>query len=96
MCRSPSGGGRATQRRARRVGFALPPIIVTLATMSLWQGVALLVLPQPGGEIPEMLPEVLSGSYILPVALWLIIAVLGFGDVGDEHAVRPASARDRR
>lgn len=61
------------------VGFALPPIIVTLATMSLWQGVALLVLPQPGGEIPEMLPEILSGSYILPIALWLIIVVLGFG-----------------
>jgi ribose transport system permease protein len=61
------------------VGFALPPIIVTLATMSLWQGVALLVLPQPGGEIPEVLPEILSGSYILPVALWLIIVVLGFG-----------------
>ncbi len=26
----------------------LPPIIVTLATMSIWQGVALVVLPDPG------------------------------------------------
>lgn len=61
------------------IGFALPPIIVTLATMSLWQGVALLVLPQPGGDIPEALPELLASSYGVPTALWLIVAVFVAG-----------------
>ena len=34
------------------VGLRLPPIIVTLATMSIWQGVALVLLPDPGGAVP--------------------------------------------
>ncbi len=38
------------------VALGLPPIIVTLATMSIWQGVALLVLPDPGGTVPRHLP----------------------------------------
>jgi ribose transport system permease protein len=61
------------------VGFALPPIIVTLATMSLWQGVALLILPQPGGDIPEELPELLASSVGVPTALLLILAVFAAG-----------------
>jgi ribose transport system permease protein len=61
------------------VSFRLPPIIVTLATMSLWQGVALLVLPQPGGDIPEILSDTLSGGEIVPNALWLILAVVAIG-----------------
>ncbi len=47
--------------------------------MSLWQGVALLVLPQPGGDIPEALPELLASSYGVPTALWLIVAVFVAG-----------------
>jgi ribose transport system permease protein len=61
------------------VWFALPSIIVTLATMSLWQGVALLVLPQPGGDIPDALPALLSSSFGIPTALWLIVAVFVAG-----------------
>ena len=39
------------------VGLGLPPIIVTLATMSIWQGVALVVLPDPGGSVPSVYQE---------------------------------------
>ena len=31
----------------------LQPILVTLATLSIFQGIAIRVLPQPGGQVPE-------------------------------------------
>ena len=40
----------------------LQPIVVTLATLAIWQGVALLVLPQPGGSIPPGFSNLLAGS----------------------------------
>ena len=40
----------------------LQPIVVTLATLAIWQGVALLVLPQPGGSIPSGFSNLLAGS----------------------------------
>lgn len=55
------------------VRFTLPPIVVTLASMSIWQGVALLILPNPGGDIPEVLSDLLSGDVAgVPVALMLL------------------------
>lgn len=48
------------------VGIGLPAIIVTLATMSIWQGVALLVLPNPGGTIPAIYQDVLIGGFSAP------------------------------
>ncbi len=33
----------------------LQPILVTLATLSIYQGVAIRVLPQPGGQVPRRL-----------------------------------------
>lgn len=40
----------------------LQPIVVTLATLAIWQGVALFVLPQPGGAIPPGFSSLLSGT----------------------------------
>lgn len=40
----------------------LQPIVVTLATLAIWQGVALFVLPQPGGSIPNNFSNLLSGT----------------------------------
>jgi len=48
------------------VGIGLPPIIVTLATMSIWQGMALMVLPDPGGSVPSFYQDVLIGGFSSP------------------------------
>ncbi|HZR44922.1 MAG TPA: hypothetical protein VFB12_32715, partial [Ktedonobacteraceae bacterium] len=40
----------------------LQPIIVTIATLAIWQGVALLVLPQQGGAIPPGFTNLLAGT----------------------------------
>jgi ribose transport system permease protein len=46
----------------------LPPIIVTLATMSIWQGIALIVLPDPGGSVPPAFQQALTGGFSQPLA----------------------------
>lgn len=46
--------------------LGLPPIIVTLATMSIWQGVALLVMPDPGGSVPAEYQAALTGGFSEP------------------------------
>ena len=56
--------GLANGLSVARLG--LPPIIVTLATMSIWQGVALLVLPDPGGEVPPAYQAALTGDFSAP------------------------------
>lgn len=58
----------------------LQPILVTLATLSIFQGLAIRVLPQPGGEVPPEFTSVfanqnapLSLIYVLGLAvLWLV------------------------
>lgn len=40
----------------------VPPIIATLSTLFVWEGVALLILPQPGGTVPSGFTNALSGS----------------------------------
>lgn len=52
----------------------LQPIIVTLATLAIWEGVALLVLPQQGGTIPPVLTAILAGT--LPFLPWLPNSVI--------------------
>jgi ribose transport system permease protein len=54
----------------------LPPIIVTLATSFVWTGVALLIMPTPGGEVPAVLCDALAGDVpaALAVALVLMLA----------------------
>lgn len=60
----------------------LPSIIVTLATMFIWSGVALLVLPDPGGLIPGYVSDVLAGTmapWVPAGAVWLaLLAVVLF------------------
>ena len=55
-------------------------IIVTLSTMFLLRGMTLLILPSPGGSVPESLSDVLVGDAIpgvLPSALIVIAVALG-------------------
>lgn len=54
----------------------LQPILVTLATLSIFQGLAIWVLPQPGGAIPPTYSNVLAnGDY--PVSLlYVVLAAL--------------------
>jgi len=86
----------------------LPPIIVTLATMSVWQGVALLILPDPGGSIPAGLQAAMTGGFSRPIVglLELAACALAIGWLlstrfglhlralgGDEQAARMSGVR---
>lgn len=53
----------------------LPAIIVTLAGSFIISGVALLLLPRPGGFVPEWLSTLLAGH--TPVAFLLLVVILG-------------------
>lgn len=56
----------------------LQAIIATFATNFVWMGLALLVLPTPGGSIPTMVYRAYRGYFLgVPVAGWLVILVLG-------------------
>jgi len=58
----------------------MSPVIVTLATMSVWQGVSLVVLPTPGGVIPPGLQMALTNGWlIVPVPILLLLATALFG-----------------
>jgi ribose transport system permease protein len=56
----------------------LQPIIVTIATLSIWQGVALIILPQPGGTIPPGFSSLLAGNLagIVPASLLIFIVLI--------------------
>ncbi len=56
----------------------LQPIIVTLATLAIWEGVALLILPQQGGTIPPALNALLAGTlpFLPQVPCGIVILVL--------------------
>lgn len=57
--------------------FEIPPIIATLATMSIWEGVALMVLPTPGGNVPPELNAALtSNTFFIPVVLVVLCGVV--------------------
>ena len=86
----------------------LPPIIVTLATMSIWQGIALIVLPDPGGSVPAGIQGLLVGGFSSPLtgllglvisgtaATWLLASRLGLhlrAIGGDEPAARMSGVR---
>lgn len=44
----------------------VPDIVVTLAMSFVWGGVALLILPKPGGGAPEAFMEIASGNLFTP------------------------------
>lgn len=55
----------------------IQPILVTLATMSIYQGIALLILPTPGGAVPTAFVLALTGTVAgLPVAL-IVMIIMG-------------------
>jgi ribose transport system permease protein len=55
----------------------LQPIVVTLATLSIFQGLAIRVLPQPGGQVPQGVTNLLvstAGPYALIVLGLVVLA----------------------
>ncbi|MFJ9560439.1 ABC transporter permease [Streptomyces fuscichromogenes] len=58
----------------------LPPIVVTLAASFLWAGVTLVVLPQPGGEVPGGLVNAYNNGWygIALPAVVIVVAVLAW------------------
>jgi ribose transport system permease protein len=59
--------------------FAVHPLVMTLASMTFLQGLALLILPVPGGKVPDYLEAMVDFTYLgLPAAFFwcLFFAVL--------------------
>jgi len=56
----------------------IQPIIVTLATLYIYSGFALLIRPQPGGVVPDFYAHALTASWgYLPFSLVALVAVAG-------------------
>lgn len=57
--------------------FAVHPLVMTLATMTFLQGLALLILPVPGGKVPDYLEAMVDFSLFgLPAAFfWCLFFV---------------------
>jgi ribose transport system permease protein len=52
----------------------LQPIVTTYATSFLYSGLALLILPRPGGEIPESLEDLYRSTPLdVPFAVYMIV-----------------------
>jgi len=86
----------------------LQPILVTLATLSIYQGLAIKTLPEPGGSVPIEYTKILAnpnaptglGFVALLVVIWLLFRRTRFGiDVyaigNDEQAARAHGVRVR-
>ncbi|HTQ26083.1 MAG TPA: hypothetical protein VMI09_15450, partial [Candidatus Binataceae bacterium] len=62
------------------IGFLrLQPIVVTLATMFMTQGVTLLIMPEPGGAVPPAYSAALTGdavSGLVPMPLLILVGLL--------------------
>lgn len=56
----------------------LQPIVVTLATLSIFQGIAIRVLPQPGGSVPSAYTNFLVNPNMPTALIFLVIAALGW------------------
>lgn len=58
----------------------IQPILVTLASLSIWAGAALFVLPQPGGAIPAGFTALLSGDVggFIPASALALVALIAF------------------
>lgn len=56
----------------------LQPIVVTLATLSIFQGLAIRVLPQPGGVVPTGYTDFLTNPDGPTALLFLVLAMLGW------------------
>jgi ribose transport system permease protein len=56
----------------------LQPIVVTLATLSIFQGLAIRVLPQPGGAVPQGYTDFLVNTNAPTALLFLALAAIGW------------------
>ena len=56
----------------------LQPIVVTLATLSIFQGLAIRALPQPGGAVPTGYTDFLVNTNAPTGLIFLVLAVLGW------------------
>ncbi|GAA0439240.1 sugar ABC transporter permease [Acrocarpospora corrugata] len=56
----------------------IAPILTTLATLSIFTGLALWVLPVPGGSIPPVVRNVLSNPNVPTGLIWLGVAIGGW------------------
>ncbi len=77
----------------------LPPIVVTLATSFIWTGAALIIMPVPGGSVPETLSDALAGELPTPivivgglVALWKVWTLTPLGFASASFGDNPAGA----
>lgn len=84
----------------------LQPIVVTLATLSIFQGIAIKILPQPGGKIPTGYTALLTNTgypsalffVALLVLFWFVFRRTSFGVAiyaigNDEEAARANGVR---
>ena len=56
----------------------LQPIVTTFATSIIWQGIALWVMKESGGNVPMEVYDIYSGNLLfLPLSLWVIIVIVG-------------------
>jgi ribose transport system permease protein len=87
----------------------LQPILVTLATLAILQGLAIKILPKPGGSIPAGYSNALANTggpwsilYVLAIAgLWLVLrrtatGIRIFAIGNDEYAARAHGIPVRR
>jgi len=63
----------------------LQPIVVTLATLSIFQGLAIRVLPQPGGAVPPGYTDLLVNPNQPTALIFLLIAILGWMALRRSH-----------
>jgi ribose transport system permease protein len=90
-------------------GVVLQPILVTLATLAILQGLAIKILPEPGGSIPDGYSNALANPggpwsifYVVGIAgLWLVLrrtatGVRIFALGNDEYAARAHGIPVRR
>ena len=57
------------------------PLIATLSTMAIVQGIALWILPQPGGNLPDNFVDVMSfkvGPFSVSFVLFIIVAIVAY------------------
>jgi ribose transport system permease protein len=55
----------------------IQPFIITLATWSIWDGVAFGILPIEGGTVSPTLIKAVSGGYLgVPKSVWIVVLLL--------------------
>jgi ribose transport system permease protein len=85
---------------------SLPSVVVTLGMGFVWQGLAILVLPQPGGQSPEWLASVMSiqppfvpfpvlAAAVIALVVWFLLEQTSYGVIlrgsgGNPFAIRRA------